>query len=156
MSRSRPGAAWAAWAVFAATALLTVGAVLLSAVNGGSGAYLNGWWVTAPTALALSVPAVLLALRRPRQPVAWLLLAGALCFALDAFSGEYATWATVVSPGAPLPGPVLLLGRLAGVLDAFLIPWLLLLFPTAARRRRAGGVGGSSSPPSRPSCSRWR
>ena len=128
MSRSKWGA-WTAWTLFALTVLLTVAAAALAAANGPAGAWLNGWWVTAPTAVALALPAVLLAVRRPRQPIAWLLLGGALCFALDAVSGEYATWATVVAPGPPAAGLVVFAGRLAGVLDAFLIAWLLLLFP---------------------------
>jgi DNA-binding CsgD family transcriptional regulator len=78
-------ARWCAWLVFAAIVGLTVTAAVLAAVNGPAGAWLNGWWVTAPSAVALSLPAVLLATRRPRQPVAWLLLGGALAFAVDAF-----------------------------------------------------------------------
>src|SRR4051794_2614822 len=105
---TRSAARWCARGVFAATVLLTVGAAGLAAVNGPAGSWLNGWWVTAPSAIALAVPALLLTARRPWQPVAWLLLAGALCFALDAFSGEYGVWGAVVAPGAPAVGPVVL------------------------------------------------
>jgi signal transduction histidine kinase len=109
---------------------LGVAGVVLHLVPGElpAGGY-GAWWVTnAAGALAIALPGALLAARRPRNPLGWLLLALALAHGVTAAGREYALHA--LAPGSALP-----LGRAALWVSGWtytdfplLVP-LLFLFP---------------------------
>jgi hypothetical protein len=54
--------------------------------------------------LAFSTVGVVIALRRPSNPIGWLFGAAGLVFAVVGFAGQYATYAVLSRPGSPL-GP---------------------------------------------------
>src|SRR5215471_2590755 len=87
-------------------------------------------WSQALVGAAVAVPGTLIAARRPRHPIGWLLLLGGVWLAVPAFGAEYARYTFVVQPGA-LPGGDwwLWASRRAARAD-YALPFLLLLFPT--------------------------
>jgi signal transduction histidine kinase len=88
-------------------------------------------WGQALAGAAVAVPGVLIAARRPRHPIGWLLLLGGVWLAVPAFGFEYARYTFVAHPGA-LPGVDwwLWVSRRAGAMADYALPFLLLLFPT--------------------------
>jgi hypothetical protein len=60
-------------------------------------------WSHAVVGAAVAVPGVLIAARRPRNPIGWLLVLAAVWLAVLAFGYEYARYTFGVHPGA-LPG----------------------------------------------------
>jgi len=86
-----------------------------------------------------------LASRRPRHPVGWLLLALGLCLCASGAAAGYVPYALVVHPAA-LPAAGVVARLYPAVTDAALaaLGFVLLLTPTAPGRRRwgAAGVGG--------------
>jgi hypothetical protein len=88
-----------AWSVCALALALLACALALAVLNGA-----DAFAVSFPLALTASVVVGgLVASRRPENPVGWLFLGGALCFAFVAFAGGYATYGLLTTPGA-LPG----------------------------------------------------
>ena len=88
-------------------------------------------WGQALAGAAVAVPGVLIAARRPRHPIGWLLLLAGVSLAVPAFGAEYARYTFVAHPGA-LPGGDwwLWVSRREGVMAGYALPFLLLLFPT--------------------------
>jgi hypothetical protein len=88
-------------------------------------------WSQALVGAAAAVPGALIAARRPRHPVGWLLLLAGVWLAVPAFGYEYARYAFGVHPGA-LPGGDwwLWASRREGAISDYALPFLLLLFPT--------------------------
>jgi hypothetical protein len=86
-------------------------------------------WSQALAGAAVAVPGVLIAARRPRHPIGWLLLGG-VWLAVPAFGFEYARYTFVAHPGA-LPGGDwwLWVSRRVGAMAGYALPFLLL-FPT--------------------------
>jgi hypothetical protein len=84
-------------------------------------------------ALTASLVGVVLASRRPRQPVGWLLLALGLCLATSGAAAGYVPYGLVVRPGA-LPAADLIARLYPTVIDAALaaLGFVLLLTPTGA------------------------
>jgi hypothetical protein len=135
------------WPWFAAVAVLGLAAfaLVLSAL---AGAHREPWWVSALGAVAGLVSlglGLLIALRRPGNPIALLLFANAAILALSGVAEGYAAYAVLESPGA-----------LAGAEWAVLwieAAWPLLFAPVVAiafvfpdgrlpsRRWRRGAVG---------------
>jgi hypothetical protein len=115
-------------------------------------------FVVAPSLAALTASTVgaVLASRRPRHPVGWLLLALGLSMALGGLTAGYLPYALIVRPGA-LPATDLLARIYSPSAEAALaaLGFVLLLTPPG-RRRRPVGAGGGSPPPSSWRCSWWR
>jgi hypothetical protein len=89
-------------------------------------------WSQALAGAAVAVPGVLIAARRPRHPIGWLLLLGGVWLAVPAFGFEYARYTFVAHPGA-LPGGDwwLRVSHRVGAMADYALPFLLLLlFPT--------------------------
>ena len=94
---SRRTAAWVAWSLFALVLLiLALGLILWSP---DAGFFLTFALIAAPFA----VVGVLVASRRPRNPIGWLFLAFAVVAAFVASADQYAVYALVEHPGS-LPG----------------------------------------------------
>ena len=91
---------------------------------------------TAAPALALvsgATVGAVLASRRPRHPVGWLLLALALSLIATAAAAQYLTWGLLVRPGAlPAARSVALYYPATGFTALALIGFILLLTPTGS------------------------
>jgi hypothetical protein len=129
----RTGTTWLAWAVGTLSAGLAAGAVVLAGRNGESLAALvfDHHAIGIVTALGLSVLGVLIASRRPANPLGWLMSVGALLLAVFSFTRQYtpqavaeslpgvdlaswlATWTHPALPGRPAAVAPLAAGRLA-------------------------------------------
>jgi hypothetical protein len=113
-------------------------------------------FVVAPTLAALTASTVgwVLASRRPRHPVGWLLLTLGLSMAIGGAIAGYLPYTTIVRPDA-LPAAGLLARIYAPVTDLALasLGLVLLLTPTGSAPRPAGA--GGPSPP-QPPWPRWR
>jgi hypothetical protein len=97
---SARASAWLAWSSFAlALLILAAGSILRSPDASLFLVFALNIIVTAPFA----VVGVLVASRRPRNPIGWLFLAFALVAAVAASADRYATYALVEHPGS-LPG----------------------------------------------------
>ncbi|MGH2749689.1 MAG: hypothetical protein ACRDK3_02255 [Actinomycetota bacterium] len=82
------------------------------------------------TSAVLPVVGAVIASRRPRNPIGWLLLGGALTGALGSFAAEWAFTAPMVDPGSlPGAGPALLLTQTLWMFNISALPLVLLLFP---------------------------
>ena len=88
-------------------------------------------WSQALAGAAVAVPGALIAARRPRHPIGWLLLLAAVWLTVPAFGYEYARYTVEVHPGA-LPGGDwwLWASRREGAMADYALPFFLLLFPT--------------------------
>src|SRR5215831_2998873 len=88
-------------------------------------------WSQALVGAAVAVPGALIAARRPRHPIGWLLLLAAVWLTVPAFGYEYARYTFEVHPGA-LPGGDWWLWacRREGAMADYALPFFLLLFPT--------------------------
>jgi two-component system NarL family sensor kinase len=88
-------------------------------------------WSQALVGAAGAVPGVLIAARRPRHPVGWLLLLAGVWLTVPAFGYEYARYTFGVHPGA-LPGGDwwLWTSRREAAMTDYALPFFLLLFPT--------------------------
>src|SRR5215471_14629253 len=88
-------------------------------------------WSQALVGAAVAVPGALIAARRPRHPVGWLLLLAGVWLTVPAFGYEYARYTFEVRPGA-LPGGDwwLWASRREGAMADYALPFFLLLFPT--------------------------
>jgi len=88
-------------------------------------------WSQALVGAAVAVPGALIAARRPRHPIGWLLLLAAVWLTVPAFGYEYARYTFEVHPGA-LPGGDwwLWASRREGAMADYALPFFLLLFPT--------------------------
>lgn len=91
---------------------------------------------TAPPVLAMVSAATVgavLASRRPRHPVGWLLLALALSLIATAAAAQYLTWGLLVRPGTlPAAHSVALYYPATGFVALTLIGFVLLLTPTGS------------------------
>jgi signal transduction histidine kinase len=109
-----PAPAW----IIAAVSLLLIPIVLL--LDAGAGSYASGFDENAPgitAALASAVVGALLATRRPRNPIGWILLGNALVLVLSGLAPSYAGYA--LAHNDSLPGV-----RFAAVFDTH--DWPLL------------------------------
>lgn len=88
-------------------------------------------WSQALVGAAVAVPGALIAARRPRHPIGWLLLLAGVRLTVPAFGYEYARYTFEVHPGA-LPGGDwwLWASRRVGAMADYALPFFLLLFPT--------------------------
>src|SRR5690349_8472794 len=81
-----------------------------------------------------------LAFRRPRNPIGWLLLAAALALGLRAFSHHYGLHGLVAAPGSwPAARAAMWLSNWIWVIPLAMLAFVFLLFP-AGRLPRGGGA----------------
>jgi signal transduction histidine kinase len=111
--------------VAAATVLLDVRAVT-SDIDRGS---LELGWSSLLAGLAMAVPGCLLLARLPRHPVAWVLTAGGLFWAVNGLSASWLVNATAEQPPWPGASLAFFLFFRAGAWLLVLLPLLLVLFP---------------------------
>lgn len=88
-----------AWSVWTAGVALTAASLYLSHLNGELSAFGTNLYMAAAL-LAFPTAGAVIASRRPYNPLGWLYLAVMPLVALAIGSGEYATYALGVSPGA--------------------------------------------------------
>jgi hypothetical protein len=130
---SKRSATWLAWSMCALSlALIALSFLLIVLIlNLNTPTYF--YWLE-PTAIAVgySVIGAILVPRLPHHPIGWLCCAIGFLGAVEHFSGEYAVYALVAQPGAPLAGGkvALWLSLWPWILMIGLIVFLLLLFPT--------------------------
>ncbi len=123
---------WLAVATGVAAFGFFVGTLILRALIAGRGHDpADQVWSQALVGAAVAVPGVLIAARRPRNPIGWLLLLAGIWLAVPAFGYEYARYTFAAQPGA-LPGGDwwLWASRREGAMQDYALPFLLLLFPT--------------------------
>jgi signal transduction histidine kinase len=123
---------WLAAATGVATFGFFVGTLVLRALIAGRGHDpADQVWSQALVGAAVAVPGTLIAARRPRHPIGWLLLLAGVWLAVPAFGTEYARYTFAAQPGA-LPGGDwwLWASRREGAIQDYALPFLLLLFPT--------------------------
>jgi signal transduction histidine kinase len=147
-------ARWAAWTLgLTAIALMAADLVLMFADrNVALPQTSDGWSSTNVFGLLVIVGVpilgIVIASRRPENPIGWLLLAAGLALGLNGFSRAYALHTLVADPGS-LPG-----GRIAGWISnaiwpipVGLLPFLFLLFPDghlrSPRWKRAAWFSGA-------------
>jgi signal transduction histidine kinase len=126
-----------AWMLAGVCVSFAVAAGILHVLNHAEHVAITRWWLTnAIAALGIGVPAALIASRRPRNPIGWLLLTVSFGQAVTAFGREYAVVALGMHHGG-LPGGVWAawFGS-SGYLLSSLVAVALLLFPTGRVSRR--------------------
>ena len=128
---ARPTAPVAAWLVAAVAILLALTAAAFHLADHRVHTDLTQWWLTNVAAsVGLGVPGAMIAARRPRNPIGWILLTASMAQALTVAGREYAVYALAVHPG-DWPG---------GIWGAWIGSWgyaltslvgvAVLLFPT--------------------------
>ena len=145
---------WLAVATGVATFGFFAGTLVLRALIAGRGHDpADQVWSQALVGAAVAVPGTLIAARRPRHPIGWLLLLGGVWLAVPAFGAEYARYTFVAQPGSA--------GRLRAALPAVAVPHRVpAIAPVAAggvadlrrghRRQRGLRVPGRRHRPGRP------
>ena len=111
--------AWLAWLSCTMTAVLLAGAVAFAVVSEGFDAYLG---LLAVDVLACALVGALVGWRKPANAVGWILLASAVCLALQEFAREYVTRGLASDPDA-----LLLVPAMAWLLSWIYVPGLVLL-----------------------------
>jgi hypothetical protein len=124
-----------AWGLCSLTLLLYASALLLLILNRGHprpepfGPFTNTL-IDLATSAVLPVVGAVIASHRPRNPIGWLLLAGALTGAIGSAAAEWAFMALKADPGSlPVAGPALLLTQTLWMFNISALPLVLLLFP---------------------------
>jgi hypothetical protein len=134
--RSRRWAGVAAWGLWALAMLGLAGAAWLDRLLGQAGrpdlGQFNADGIPALlAAVSAATVGAVLASRRPRHPVGWLLLALALSLTTTAAAAQYLTWGLLVRPGSlPAARSVALYYPATGYAALALIGFILLLTPT--------------------------
>jgi signal transduction histidine kinase len=126
-------------AAAASVALMTGSLALAFADRGLVPARLAGWDDVFSQVTDLALPAVgfVLAFRRPRNPIGWLLLAAALALGLRAFSHHYGLHGLVAAPGSwPAARAAMWLSNWIWVIPLAMLAFVFLLFPTGRLRTR--------------------
>jgi hypothetical protein len=140
-------AARIAWAAFGLTAVIAVGSIVVGFADDGTRLPPpDSGEVSGPGALAFGVMIVafaalgaLVASRRPRNPIAWILVVSPLCLAFTQVARDWYTHTLFADPGSlPLAGGLMWAANWAWIPGFMpLLTLLLLLFPdgTAPSRR---------------------
>lgn len=100
------------------------------------------------TSVSLPVVGAVIASHRPRNPIGWLLLAGALASSIASFADEWAFRALLVDPGSlPAGGLAILMTQTLWLVNVSALPLVVLLFPDGAlpspRWRAVAGLGAA-------------
>ena len=116
-------------------ATLVAGGAVLHLLNRGHGVpVVTNWWITnAVSAIGLGLPGILIATRRPRNPIGWILVAVALGHALTLVGREYGVYAVV--HGLPAAAWAIWVGTWAW-LDVGLLAIAFVVFPDGRLRGR--------------------
>jgi two-component system NarL family sensor kinase len=119
-----------AYGLILVTVCAAAGIVVLHPANRGIGvgADTNDWLRLAVSPLVTVPLAGLLAIKRPRHPIGWLILTAALLQALSGFGDEYG--AAAIVHGWPFGALALLVGSRLTASVVAIPPLVLLLFPT--------------------------
>jgi signal transduction histidine kinase len=89
------------------------------------------------TNLGLPIIGALIASRRPRNPLGWILILAGLGLGVSTFGGAYAAYSLLIEPGSlPAPYAFAWVSNWSWTLGVGLLPFLLLLFPTGALHSR--------------------
>jgi hypothetical protein len=126
-----------AWTLGALTLVLTAAEVVLVWVNGHpeTGDFLPGWaeMLDSIAYLAFPIVGMLIALRRPSNPIGWLILGASVIVASTEFAGQYAVYALVTNPNSiPGGGFMSWFWDVAWIFPLAGLPLLFLLFPTGS------------------------
>ena len=124
-----------AWVLGGSSLLLYAAAVLLLVLNRGHPrpepfSPIVGTLIDLSTSAILPLVGAVIASHRPRNPIGWLLLGGALASSLASFAGEWAFGTVLANPGS-LPGGrlALLMTQTLWVFNLSVLPLVVLLFP---------------------------
>jgi hypothetical protein len=135
MSRSPKTLSRLAWILCSVCLLLYATALLLLILSRGHArpepfAPLTGSLIDLLTSGVLPVVGAVIASHRPRNPIGWLLLIGALTSSLASLGGEWAFRALILDPGSlPGGGPALLMMQTMWIFNLSALPLVMLLFP---------------------------
>lgn len=130
--------AWALWLV--SLALLMVGGLFLLLSTSTPIPPIFGFrGVDLIFGSAFSTVGVVIALRRPANPIGWLFGAAGLVFAVVGLTGSYAIYAVLTRPGWPLGPEAAWLAQSIWPSSLGAVACVFLLFPTASCSHRAGG-----------------
>lgn len=127
-----------AWIICGVCLLLQASALLLLILSGGHArpepfSPLVSSLVDLLTSAILPVVGAVIASHRPRNPIGWLLLIGALTSSIASLGGEWAFRALIVEPGSlPGGGPAVLMMQTMWVFNLTALPLVVLLFPDGA------------------------
>ena len=137
-SGPRSWAAVAAWGLWGLAVLGWVGTGWLDGLLREAGMAEAAWsagapWAGVVAALSAATVGAVIAGRRPRHPVGWLLLGLGLGLTYQAFGSSYSRYGLVARPGV-LPGASYLAGFFLGTLFLYLAcaAFVLLLTPTGS------------------------
>jgi hypothetical protein len=123
-------AAWLAWSLWALTVILTaLSLLLLALIRSHPGIHIFDWWLGSTTIVIDAT--VVVASRRPENPVGWLLCLSGVATGTSTFASQYAIYALLAEPSS-LPA-----GEAMAWIAAWMLPimngvqvFYLLLFPT--------------------------
>jgi hypothetical protein len=134
----RSWAAGVAWGLWGLAVLGWVGTAWLDGLLREAGMAEAAWsagapWAEVVAALSAATVGAVIAGRRARHPVGWLLLGLGLGLTYQAFGSSYSRYGLVARPGA-LPGASYLAGFFLGTLYLYLAcaAFVLLLTPTGS------------------------
>jgi signal transduction histidine kinase len=139
-----------AWCVGIVSIVLLIGAIVLMFVDrhaaipdGSSGEWTFSNVLNQLVNIAVPAIGIVLASRRPENPIGWLFLVAGLTLGLEAFGTSYGLHALIVNPGS-FPGGSALAWAAGwvGVIPVMALAFLFLLFPTGhlpSRRWRTVG-----------------
>lgn len=135
------------WLLVVSTAVLGGGQFLMI-VASWSSTQANAWYwrpfalTTALVAVVFVVVGLLIARRRPDNPIGWMLAAVGASVLLYQAASEYALRGLVVAPGSlPAAGEAAVLSQTLWIIPFGLIPVVLLLYPTGRFLSRAWAIG---------------
>ena len=138
MSRSPKANSRPAWVLCGVCLLLQASALLLLILSGGHArpepfSPLVSSLIDLLTSAILPVIGAVIASHRPRNPIGWLLLMGALTSSMASLGGEWAFRALIVEPGSlPWGGQAVLMMQTMWVFNLSALPLVVLLFPDGA------------------------
>lgn len=138
MNRSQRSYSRLAWILCGVCLLLLAGALLLLILSRGHprtepfGPIVSSL-IDLLTSAILPVVGAVIASHRPRNPIGWLLLTGALASSIAAFASEWAFRALLVDPGSlPWGGAAVLMTQTLWLFNVSALPLVVLLFPNGA------------------------
>jgi len=129
---SRRAVAWLAWSLWTITLALTALSLLLLALNlSRPNTHIFDWWLGNSLVVIDATVGAIVATRRPKNPVGWLLCLSGVAVGTSSFTSQYAIYALLARPGS-LPA-----GEALAWIAAWQLPVMiglqvsyLILFPT--------------------------